>query len=127
MPNINTLSLELSLGPETFCMTFEPQFPGSFTIEIRPTVVKVPIVRPQNIPATIQKGTAFQLNQITFPSTKSINNEQLWSVAKPGKSGNGMHQRTGPPAYTHHINMDMDIDPWFTIDVKVSLFERKPS
>ncbi|KAF9225190.1 hypothetical protein BS17DRAFT_765811 [Gyrodon lividus] len=58
MPNIfNILLLELTLGAETFHMTFEPQFPD---LLIRPTVVEVPIVRPQNVPATNQQDTVLQ-------------------------------------------------------------------
>ncbi|KIK91087.1 hypothetical protein PAXRUDRAFT_150285 [Paxillus rubicundulus Ve08.2h10] len=61
MPDIfNILTLELPHGAETFCMTFEPKFPGPLTVKIKLAVVEAPIARPQNIPATIQQETVLQ-------------------------------------------------------------------
>ncbi|KIK94015.1 hypothetical protein PAXRUDRAFT_12315 [Paxillus rubicundulus Ve08.2h10] len=82
MPHVfDILLLELPHGSKTFCMTFEPKFPGPLTIEIKPPVVEAPIARPQNIPATIQQETVLQqvpigsgLNAIvtTYPVPKKI-------------------------------------------------------
>ncbi|KIK80057.1 hypothetical protein PAXRUDRAFT_52365, partial [Paxillus rubicundulus Ve08.2h10] len=42
---------------EELSMTFEPKYPGPLTIKIKPAVVDVPIVQPQNEPATIEQKT----------------------------------------------------------------------
>ncbi|KAF8835075.1 hypothetical protein BDN67DRAFT_984862 [Paxillus ammoniavirescens] len=77
----NILSLELPRGAETFRMTFEPKYPGPLTIEIKPAVVDVPVVRPQNGPSTIEQKTVLQRVPIgsgssaivaTYPVPKKI-------------------------------------------------------
>ncbi|KAF9219548.1 hypothetical protein BS17DRAFT_821552 [Gyrodon lividus] len=69
MPNVvNTLLLKLLLGPETFCMTFEPQFPGPLTIAIKPAIIKLSISRPQMYQPLFNRklvSQAFNLATIT--------------------------------------------------------------
>ncbi|KIK92978.1 hypothetical protein PAXRUDRAFT_146078, partial [Paxillus rubicundulus Ve08.2h10] len=75
--------LELPQGAETFCMTFEPKYPGPLVISIfpfiKPAVVDVPVIQPQNGPADknynrawIPVGSGLSAIITTYPVPKKI-------------------------------------------------------